>query len=126
MPSADRLIDPDASATKISRVCGSSVSVEMKMTDDVVSEFAVEARACALGQASSSLLSRHIIGATADELRLLRDEMLLMLKEEGAPPSGERWAELEKLQPIKEYPARHASTMLAFEAVVACLDKLGL
>ncbi len=126
MPSADRLADPDASATKTSRVCGSSVSVDLKLTDGVVSEFAVEAKACALGQASSSLLARHIIGASAEELRALRDEMRLMLKEGGPVPSGERWAELEKLEPIKEYPARHASTLLVFEAVVACLDELGL
>ncbi len=124
MPSHERLENPQASATKVSRVCGSQVSVDLNVTDGQVSDFAVEARACALGQASSSLVARHIIGASPDELRQLRDDMHTMLKDGTPPPEGERWKELAKLEPVREYPQRHASTMLVFEAVVACLDQL--
>ncbi|MCI5045260.1 MAG: iron-sulfur cluster assembly scaffold protein, partial [Aquisalinus sp.] len=110
--------------TKISRVCGSVVTVDLNLNNGSVTEFAVEAKACALGQAAASLVARHIIGATAQELRILRDEMRSMLKEDGPPPSSPRWAELEKLEPIRDYPARHASTMLVFEAVIACIDQI--
>ncbi|MCI5048469.1 MAG: iron-sulfur cluster assembly scaffold protein [Aquisalinus sp.] len=124
IPEAGRLESPQATATKVSRVCGSEVTVDLNLSEGKITEFAVEAKACALGQAAASLVARHIIGATALELRALRDEMLSMLKEEGPPPTAARWAELEKLEPIRDYPARHASTMLVFEAVVACLDQL--
>ncbi len=124
IPRAERLDDPQASATKVSRVCGSEVTVDLNLTEGMVSAFAVEAKACALGQASSSLVARHIIGATPEGFRQLRDEMQAMLKEQGPPPSGGRWQELEKLEPIRDYKARHASTMLVFEAVVACLDQI--
>ncbi len=124
IPEAGRLESPQATATKVSRVCGSEVTVDLNLSEGKITEFAVEAKACALGQAAASLVARHIIGATAPELRVLRDEMLSMLKEEGPPPTAARWAELEKLEPIRDYPARHASTMLVFEAVIACLDQL--
>ena len=124
IPPARRLEQPDASATRTSRVCGSEVSVDISMNNGVVADFGMEAKACALGQASSSILARNIIGAGADELYALRDEMRAMLKEGGDPPKGERWKDLESLIAIRDYPQRHASTMLVFEAVCACLDAL--
>ncbi|PQA87856.1 iron-sulfur cluster assembly scaffold protein [Hyphococcus luteus] len=125
IPPAHRLPSPDASATKSSRVCGSEVTVDLAMDGDHVSDFGMEAKACALGQASASILARNIIGASAKELYVLRNQMRAMLKEEGAPPEGERWADLAMLEPIRDYPQRHASTLLVFEAVCACLDQLG-
>jgi NifU-like protein involved in Fe-S cluster formation len=131
IPPARRLAAPDASATKISRVCGSEVSVDLVMRDGRVADFGMEARACALGQASASIVARHIIGASADELYALRDRMRAMLKEGGDPPGsdprlGARWKDLEALVAIRDYPQRHASTMLVFEAVCAALDALQL
>ncbi len=126
IPPARRLASPDASAKKVSRVCGSEVEVDLALKDGKVADFGMEARACALGQASASILARNIIGAAPAELYRLRDEMRAMLKENGPPPSGPRWAELAALEPVRAYPQRHASTMLAFEAVCACLDALGL
>lgn len=126
IPPARRLAAPDASAKKVSRVCGSEVEVDLVLKDGKVADFGMEARACALGQASASILARHIIGAAPAELYRLRDEMRAMLKENGPPPSGARWAEIAALAPVSAYPQRHASTMLAFEAVCACLDALGL
>jgi len=122
---ARRLETPDASAKKVSRVCGSEIIVDLAMHDGVVADFAMEARACALGQASASVVARNIIGAHADELYKLRDQMRAMLKKNGPPPSGERWAGLAMLEPVRDYPQRHASTLLIFEAIAACLDELG-
>lgn len=124
IPPTHRLEAPQATAIKVSRVCGSEVEVDLSITDDVVSAFGMSARACALGQASASILARNIIGASVDELRVLRDEMRAMLKEGGQPPAGERWAELSMLEAIRDYPQRHASTLLVFEAVVDCLDQI--
>lgn len=126
IPAAHRLPSPDASATKVSRVCGSEVTVDIMMKDGRVDDFGMEAKACALGQASASILARNIIGAEAGELYALRHQMRAMLKEGDEPPVGARWRDLAMLQPIREYPQRHASTLLAFDAVCACLDQLGL
>lgn len=124
IPAAQRLENPQATATKVSRVCGSVVTVDLNLEDGAVSAFGMEAKACALGQASSSIVARNIIGATSDELYNLRNEMRAMLKENASPPSGERWNDLAVLEAIRDYPQRHASTMLIFEAVCACLDQI--
>ena len=119
-----RLPHPDASATAHSKLCGSTVTIDLAMDGDVVADFAHIVKACALGQASSSIMAEHIVGATASELRLARDEMLKMLKENGAPPSGERFADLRYLEPVRDYKARHASTMLTFDAVVDAIGQI--
>ncbi|MEJ2626125.1 MAG: iron-sulfur cluster assembly scaffold protein, partial [Pseudolabrys sp.] len=80
-------------------------------------------KACALGQASSSLMARHVVGTKADELRELRESMRKMLKENGPPPSG-KWADFAVLEPVRDYKARHASTMLTFDAVVQAIDEI--
>ena len=125
IPPAGRLDHPQATATKVSRVCGSEVTVDLDVKDGLVSRFAMEARACALGQASASIVARNIVGASVEELYSLRDRMRSMLKQEGPPATGERWSDLAALIAIRDYPQRHASTMLVFEAVTACLDQLG-
>jgi|SRR5690554_408473 len=118
-----RLEAPDASATAHSKLCGSTVTVDLKLTDGVVSDFAHEVRACALGQASSSIMAQNVVGASAEELRAVRDAMLRMLKENGTPPEG-RFADLKYLEPVRDYKARHASTMLTFDAVVDCIEQI--
>jgi NifU-like protein involved in Fe-S cluster formation len=123
IPRIGRLPSPDASATAHSKLCGSTVKVDLKMADGVVTDFAHDVKACALGQASSSIMARHVIGATADELRTARGQMLSMLKENGAAPIG-RFEELKFLEPVRDYKARHASTMLTFDAVVACVEQI--
>lgn len=125
IPAAQRLENPQATAKKISRVCGSEVEVDLSLEDGLVSAFGMTARACALGQASASIVARNIIGASPEGLYALRDQMRAMLKEEGSPPTGERWKDLSILASIRDYPQRHASTMLVFEAVCTCLDQLG-
>ncbi|PJI42703.1 MAG: iron-sulfur cluster assembly scaffold protein [Rhizobium sp.] len=118
-----KLADADASAEKHSKLCGSRVKVYLKMADGVVSDFSHEVKACALGQASSSIMARHVIGATPVEIRQAREDMLAMLKEGGEGPSG-RFEDMRFLKPVKDYKARHASTMLTFEAVADCLDQI--
>jgi NifU-like protein involved in Fe-S cluster formation len=123
IPRLGRLAAPDASAKAHSRLCGSTVIVDLCVRDGRVSDFAHDVRACALGQASSSLMARHVIGATPDELVALRQTMLAMLKQNGAPPGG-KWSEFAVLAPVKDFKARHASTMLTFDAVVDALGQI--
>lgn len=118
-----RLADPDATATAHSKLCGSTVLVDIRMDGDTVTDFAHEVRACALGQASSSVMARNVIGATAAELRAVRDTMQRMLKENGPPPAG-RFEDLKYLEPVRDYKARHASTMLTFDAVVDAIGQV--
>ena len=123
IPRIGRLAEPDASATAHSKLCGSTVTVDLKVADGVVSDFAHEVKACALGQASSSIMAHHIIGATPAELRALRDRMRAMLKENGPAPDG-KWSDCAVLEPVREFKARHASTLLTFDAVVDALDQI--
>lgn len=118
-----RLETPDATARAHSKLCGSTVTVDLKMVNDVVSDFAHEVKACALGQASSAIMAEHVVGARADELRAVRETMRRMLKENGPPPEG-RFADLKYLEPVRDYKARHASTLLTFDAVVDAIDQI--
>ena len=123
IPRTGTLENADAEASAHSKLCGSKVKVWLKMDGDRVADFAHDVKACALGQASSSIMARNIIGASAAELREVRDTMRKMLKENGAAPEG-RFADLKFLEPVREYRARHASTLLTFDAVVDCLDQI--
>lgn len=118
MPHAGRLSAPAASETRTAKLCGSVVTVDLSLTDDRVSDFAQDVKACALGQASAAVLGAHVLGASVEEIELARDALRAMLREGGPPPAG-RFADLAVLQPVKDFPARHASTLLAFEAAAA-------
>jgi NifU-like protein involved in Fe-S cluster formation len=123
IPRLGRLDAPDASATAHSKLCGSTVTVDLKMNGPVVTDFAHDVKACALGQASSSIMARHVLGSSPGELRELRETVRKMLKENGPPPSG-KWADVAVLEPVRDYKARHASTMLTFDAVVKAVDEI--
>jgi NifU-like protein involved in Fe-S cluster formation len=123
IPRLGRLPDADATATAHSKLCGSTVTVDLKMDGPVVTDFAHEVKACALGQASSSIMAAHVVGSNADELRTLRETVRKMLKENGAPPTG-KWADIAVLEPVRDYKARHASTLLTFDAVVAAIGQI--
>ena len=122
IPRLGRLAAPDGSARAHSKLCGSTVTVDVATDGERVVDFAHDVKACALGQASSSVMARNIVGTTAAELRALRETMRRMLKDNGPVPDG-RWADLAAWEPVRDYKARHASTLLTFDAVVDALDR---
>ena len=124
IPRLGRLAKPDASATAHSKLCGSTVTVDLTMDGDTVTDFAHEVKACALGQASSSIMGHNVVGSKAGELRQLRDAVRRMLKENGAPPAEGKWADIAVLEPVREYKARLASTLLTFDAVVDAIGQI--
>jgi NifU-like protein involved in Fe-S cluster formation len=123
LPRIGRLPAPDGSATAHSKLCGSTVTVDVALDHEGrVADFAHDVKACALGQASSSIMASRVIGADESELRALRDRMRAMLKAGGAPPDG-RWTDCAVLEPVRDYKARHASTLLTFDATVEAVEK---
>lgn len=116
LPRTARLTAPDATARAHSKLCGSTVTVDLVMQDGVVTDYGQTVRACLLGQSSASVMGREIVGSRAEELRAVGAAMRKMLKEGGPPPSG-RWADLGLLEPVRDYKARQPSTLLVFDAV---------
>jgi SUF system NifU family Fe-S assembly protein len=113
---------PDGSAKAHSKLCGSTVSVEIKMDKGVITDYAHDVKACALGQASSSVVAQNVIGATVEEITDTRDTFTKMLKEDGEPPQG-RFEDLKYLEPVRDYKARHASTLLVFDALIEAIEE---
>ncbi len=122
IPPAKKLDEPDGSALAHSKLCGSTISVDLKLDGKRVAEFGQTVKACLLGQASASVMAKNIVGSETEELRRVAGEMRRMLKENGAPPSG-KWADLAVLEPVRDVRARHTSTLLVFEAVERALDQ---
>jgi NifU-like protein involved in Fe-S cluster formation len=118
-----RLPQPDASANLRAKLCGSTVTVDLTLDGDQVADFAHEVRACALGQAASSIMARHVVGATLDELKMVRDSVSAMLKGSAQEPGLANWPELDWLLPVRDYKSRHASTLLTFEATVQAFEQ---
>lgn len=116
----------DGASLKVSRVCGSTVNVEVALdAQGRIAAIAVDPKACALGQAATSILSREATGRSLEEIRGARDRLRDMLKGAAEPPSageGAFW-EIRHLAPVKDYPPRHASTLLAFDAAVEAMEQ---
>jgi len=123
IPRIGRLERAHASATAHARLCGSTVTVDVAVEGDRITDFGHVVRACALGQASSSVMARNVVGASVAEVREARAALAAMLRGEDAD-FGERFADLKYLEPVKDYPARHASTMLTFDAVCEAIDTI--
>ena len=124
IPRIGRLASPQGSATCHSRLCGSVITVDLALDGDRVVDFAHEVKACALGQASASVLARNVVGATTEEIRAAREAVRAMLKENGPPPAG-RFADMKYLEPVRDYKARHASVLLAYDAACSALELVG-
>lgn len=122
IPRLGRLERPHGTATRRSKLCGSTVTVDVALEGGVVRDFAHDVKACALGQASSSIMARLAVGSTVEELRAVRDAVRGMLAEGRDPPGG-RWEEVAVLAPVRDFKARHASTLLTFEAVVEAAER---
>ena len=123
IPRTGRLENPDATARAHSKLCGSTVTVDIRTDGERITDYAHDVKACALGQSAASILARDVVGRTANELRRARSELAAMLKENGPPPSAP-FADLKFLEPVRDYRARHASTLLAFDAVVDAFDQI--
>lgn len=123
IPHTERLAAPDATAKAHSKLCGSRITVDLEMDGDAVTGYGQDVKACLLGQSSASVMGRLIVGSTAEELREVGRIMRRMLKEGGEPPSG-KWADLAVLQPVRDYKARHASTLLVFDAVEDAIGQI--
>jgi NifU-like protein involved in Fe-S cluster formation len=123
IPRTERLAAPEATAQAHSKLCGSRVTVDLKMDGDVVTDFGQDVKACLLGQSSASVMGRNIVGSTAEELRDVGQSMRRMLKEGGKPPTG-KWADLAVLESVRDYKARHASTLLVFDAVEDAINQI--
>lgn len=111
-----RLDRPDATASAHSKLCGSTIAVDLDLEGDRITDYGHTVKACLLGQASAAIVAEHIVGATVGEVREIARQMREMLKAEGAPPTG-KWQDLAVLEPIRDFKARHASTLLVFEAI---------
>jgi NifU-like protein involved in Fe-S cluster formation len=121
-PAAPRLAAPQASVTLHSKLCGSTVTVDLIVRDGRVAAYGHTVKACLLGQASAAIMAEHSVGATPADLRAVASAMRQMLKAGGPPPEGDRWADLAILEPIRDFKARHASTLLVFDAIEKALD----
>ncbi len=117
MPRAGRLAEPDGTSEKVAKLCGSRIVVDVVLDGDQIVDFAQDVKACALGQAAAAVLGAHVVGASLAEIEMARDAFRAMLREGADAPVG-RFSDLSMLAPVKDYPARHASTLLAFEATV--------
>ena len=112
-----RLASPEGTAEKRARLCGSTIAVDVALEGGVISAYGHKVRACALGQTSAAVVAKVAVGTPVAEIRRVRDEMVRMLKEQGPPPAGARWDDLKYLEPVRDFPARHDSTLLVFEAL---------
>jgi NifU-like protein involved in Fe-S cluster formation len=123
MPRTARLAMAEATAKAHSKLCGSTVTVDLAMEGDVVTDYGQSVKACLLGQSAASVMGREIIGSSAAELRAVGAAMRKMLKEDGPPPQG-KWGDLAVLEPVRDYKARHASTLLVFDAVEDAISQI--
>jgi len=121
IPHIGRLSAPDASAHKVSRICGSELTLDIRLEAGRICALGLEVKACALGQASASVLARSAIGADLEEIRATREALKAMLKDGGAAPNG-RFSALKTLQPAASYRQRHGSIMLAFDAATEAFE----
>lgn len=121
IPRTERLERPDATVTKRSPLCGSTVTVDVRLQDGRVADYGQTVRACALGQAAASVVGNAIVGCSPDEVRAARDALCAMLVS-GGPPPGAPFDGLEALLPAREFRNRHASILLALEAAAEAVE----
>ena len=119
----ERLVTPQGSASARSRLCGSEVSVDVNLADGRVSDYAQTVKACLLGQAAASIMGQQIVGSTPEDIRAVARSLRVMLKENGAPPSG-KWADLAVLEPVRDYKHRHDAIMIVFDAVDKAISEI--
>lgn len=122
IPHLERLADPDATVKKRSPLCGSTVTVDLSLRDGRIAAFGQDVKACALGQASASVVGGSLIGTTRAQVEAARDQLSAMLKKDGPAPDAP-FDGLEVLMPAREYKNRHASIMLVLDATAEAFEK---
>ena len=122
IPHLDRLEAPDATVKRRAPLCGSTVTVDLRLKDGRIAEYGQDVKACALGQAAAAVVGANIIGRTRAEVETARDQLRAMLKEDGPTPDAP-FDGLEVLRPARDYKNRHASIMLALEATLEAMDQ---
>lgn len=122
IPHLEQLDNPDATVKKRSPLCGSTITVDVKVQDGRVSAFGQDVKACALGQASASVVGDAVIGTTRAQVETARDQLAAMLKQDGPAPDAP-FDGLEVLMPAREYKNRHASIMLALDATAEAMEQ---
>ncbi len=122
IPHGERLPDPDATSKKRSPLCGSTVTVDVTLSDGKITDFGQDVKACALGQAAASVVGAHVVGCTEDQILSARDALKDMLKNDGPTPTAP-FSNLEVLRPAREYKNRHASILLALEATLDAIQQ---
>lgn len=123
IPHSQRLTDAQATASARSKLCGSTITVDVRIDDGRIAGFGQDVKACLLGQATAAIVGREIVGTPLTEFAEVGSAMRRMLKEGGPPPQG-RWADLALLQPVRDYAHRQASTLLVFDAVDKALAEI--
>ncbi len=123
IPRIGRLADAHATANAHSRLCGSCITIDLKMEDGTVTDYAQDVRACLLGQTSAAVMGANIVGTPSAELRAVGAQMRAMLKNGGPAPCG-RWSDLALLEPVRDFKARHPSTLLVFDAVEEAIAEI--
>ena len=123
IPHCERLQQPQATVTMVSPLCGSQVTVDLCLEDGRVTQFGQKVRACTLGAAAASIVAAALPCRSAQELRVLRQQMQQMLKEDGPPPDGV-FSQLALLEPARDLISRHGSIMLIFDALCEALDEI--
>ena len=124
IPRVGRLANPDASASAQSRICGSRITIDLKLNGDVITDYAQEVRACVIGQAVASVVGRVVVGLTIDKVDEGAGVLRAILQEKASPPSGP-WAELEPFLPVSDFRSRHGSALLPFEALQRAIGEAG-
>lgn len=125
IPRSMRLTAPSATASAQSKLCGSTITVDVVLENGRISDYGQTVKACLLGQAAASVVGREVIGTTPAEFHAIAEQMRMMLKDGGPAPYG-RWSDLAVLAPVRDYRSRHASTLLVFDAVERALAQVQL
>ncbi len=123
LPHVGRLANPHASSKRRAPLCGSMVTIDIAMENGVITEYAQDVKACALGQASAAILGENIIGCSIVQVRTARDQMAAMLRENGPVPEAP-FEGFEVLVPARDFANRHASILLAVEATLDAMSQL--
>ncbi len=125
IPLEGRMEQPDATASVRSPLCGSRITVDLKVKDGVIADYRHVVRACTLGQAAASIMARHVVGKSVGEVKRMGAAMRAMLKEK-QPLPDDVWEDMAVLTPVQDFKSRHGSVLLSFDAVDKALKELGL